>query len=168
MNIGVIKEPAAILQKAKEIGWAPQFIGMTASVNQSFLNLAGDATEFGKGYKAFYACYLSDEDLPGPKEYREAMKKFAPDVKPDEISFHAYGAAKLMCEGLERAGKDLTREGLVKAMETIKDYSNSVNPPCTFGPNYRIGASAARLVKVSGGKFVAISDWIYPKFVESK
>lgn len=159
----IIKDTAAILVKAKEIGWKPQFLGMTASVNQSMLKLAGDAGEYGKGYKALYACNMSDENKAGPIEFRAVMKEYAPDVAPDEITFQAYGAAKLMCEGLRRAGKDLTREGLVKALETLKDFSNGVNPPCTYGPDYRVGASAARMVKVSGGKFVALSDWIYPK-----
>jgi len=160
----IIKDTAAILVKAKEMGWAPQFLGMSASVNQSMLNLAGDAVEYGKGYKALYAANLSDEDKAGPNEFRAALKAYAPDVAPNEIIFHGYGAAKLMCEGIRRAGKDLTREGLVKALETLKDFSNGVNPPCTYGPGYRIGASAARIVKVSGGKFVSQSEWIYPKF----
>jgi len=162
----IIKDTAAILVKAKEMGWAPQFLGMTASVNQSMLNLAGDSVEYGKGYQALYACNLSDEDKAGPNEFRAAMKAHAPEVALNEIIFHGYGAAKLMCEGITRAGKDLTREGLVKALETLKDFSNSVNPPCTYGPNYRIGASAARMVKVSSGKFVSLSDWMYPKFTK--
>lgn len=163
---GIIKDTAAIIVKAKEMGWAPQIVGMTASVNQSMLKLTGDAVEYGKGYKAFYACNLSDEDRVGPNEFRAAMQKYAPDVKLNEIIFHGYGAAKLMYEGIQRAGKDLTREKFVKAMETLKEYSNSVNPPCTYGPNYRVGASAARLVEVKNGKFKALSDWIYPKFVK--
>lgn len=163
-----IKDTASILLKAKEMAWTPKIIGMSCAVNQSMVKLAGDAVYFGKGYKAFYACYLADEDLPGPREFRAAMKKYAPGLKPDELIFQGYGAAKILCEGIRRAGRDLTREGFVEAMETLKDYSNSINGPVTYGPNYREGAQATRLLKVSEGKFVAISDWIYPKFMERK
>jgi len=162
----IVKDTAAILQKIKEMGWDNvQVIGMTASVNQSMLNLAGDAVHFGKGYKAFYAGNLSHENLPGSEDYRTVMKKYYPDETPDEISFHAYGAARLLVEGLNRAGKDLTREKLIEAMESLKNYSDGFNGPVTYGKNERSGTSALRLLKVKeDGKFYGLTDWIYPKF----
>jgi ABC-type branched-subunit amino acid transport system substrate-binding protein len=73
------------------------------------------------------------------------------------------GAADIMVlvEGLKRAGRDLTRESFVKAMETIKDYDeDGLSPPVTFGPDRHHGLNAVRLmraVKASDGSIKQIT-----------
>ena len=42
-------------------------------------------------------------------------------------------------EGLRLAGKDLTREGLLKAMETMTDFETNVLGPITFSPTKHNG-----------------------------
>ena len=64
-------------------------------------------------------------------------------------------------EGLERAGKRLTRDGLIKAMEGIRDYdAKGVFLGISYGPNNRAGTEAVVLVENRGGKQQIISDWI--------
>jgi hypothetical protein len=55
----------------------------------------------------------------------------------------------ILVEGLRRAGKDLTREKLLAALETIKDFTeDGLAPPgVTFGPDRHHGLNAVRLMR---------------------
>jgi len=51
-------------------------------------------------------------------------------------------------EGLNKAGRNLTRESYVEAMESIKGFTvMGLTPPITFGPNRRHGLNAVRLLR---------------------
>ena len=51
----------------------------------------------------------------------------------------AYAAAKVMTEGLQRAGRRLSRERLIGALEGLRDYRTGVMPAVSFGPGRRVG-----------------------------
>lgn len=53
------------------------------------------------------------------REYRQAMEK-AGHTEVSHISLEGYINARIMAEGLRRAGKDLTRKGFVDAMHSMK------------------------------------------------
>ncbi|WP_438010798.1 ABC transporter substrate-binding protein [Sorangium sp. So ce321] len=55
----------------------------------------------------------------------------------------ALAAAKILVEGLKRAGRELTREALVEAVEGLRDFPTGLTPPITYGPARRIGALGA-------------------------
>jgi hypothetical protein len=60
----------------------------------------------------------------------------------------AYAAAKLMVEGLRRAGRKLDRFSLVEGLEALYAFETGLTPPLTYGPNRRIGALGAHVVAV--------------------
>jgi branched-chain amino acid transport system substrate-binding protein len=49
------------------------------------------------------------------------VKKHYPDQKLGFINLEGCMTAKVMALGLEKAGKDLTREGLIRTFENMKD-----------------------------------------------
>jgi ABC-type branched-subunit amino acid transport system substrate-binding protein len=53
-------------------------------------------------------------------KYQELLPKYSLGEKPDFISLEGYLAASLLVEGLKQAGKDLTTESLVDALEKLK------------------------------------------------
>jgi branched-chain amino acid transport system substrate-binding protein len=77
-------------------------------------------------------------------------------------SFASLGGAAMMLavEGLRRAGRDLSREGFVSALETIDDWTPELGFRVRFGPGrrhsgnrlrlLRTGASAREVAVVSG------------------
>ena len=76
-------------------------------------------------------------------------------------NFYGFMTAMVLVEGLERAGKRLTRDGLIKALEGFKNYDGKgVYQGITYGPNDRAGTEAVVLVENRGGKQRIISDWI--------
>lgn len=74
----------------------------------------------------------------------------------------AYVSAQLLVEGLKRAGRDLSREKLIGALEGLYEYETGLAPPLTYGPNRRVGAAGAYIVAVDVEKkqFVPASGWI--------
>ena len=60
-------------------------------------------------------------------------------VPRSPASIAAFAAAKLLEEGLRRAGRDLDRRKLVDALEELYGYETGLTPPLSYGPNRRIG-----------------------------
>jgi len=58
----------------------------------------------------------------------------------------ALAAAKLLVEGLRRAGRDVTRARLIDALETIQGFKTGYLPPLSYGPRQHIGFTGALIV----------------------
>jgi branched-chain amino acid transport system substrate-binding protein len=65
--------------------------------------------------------------------YREALASFAPEEKPDFISLEGYVTGNLLLEGLRLAGRNLTTDGLVDALESIHGLDLGLGVPLNFG-----------------------------------
>ncbi|MFC1825092.1 hypothetical protein ACFL9T_20460 [Thermodesulfobacteriota bacterium] len=94
-------------------------------------------------------------------------KKYYP--KADIINantFWGYGFAKVVVEGLKRAeaANDFTREGMVKALETLKDFKTGVFGAINYTPSYHGDPDSCLIVKRQGMTWVPVSDqWIKTK-----
>jgi branched-chain amino acid transport system substrate-binding protein len=68
-------------------------------------------------------------------------------------------AADLTVTGLDKAGKDLTTDSLVKGLESIRGYRDIFNgPEVTFGPDKHQGANSSFLAVVKGGRWVRVTE----------
>jgi len=65
--------------------------------------------------------YPWNPSLPVVKEYQGALKSI-PKAEVGFSTLEAYLAAKVLVEGLRRAGRDLTREKLIRTLEGIQGY----------------------------------------------
>lgn len=151
------KHAAIILGVSKASGFQPQWI---ASSTLSDSNLMHKVTK-GLWEGVVYANFLNMES-PLIKKYLEAQKKFAPKEQETGVFFLAgFLFAEPMVEGLRRAGKDLTPDSFVKAMESIKNWNDWLGHDCTFGPDEHQGMKSVYLAKCGpGGKPIKISDWL--------
>src|SRR5262245_41962626 len=100
---------------------------------------------------------------PGPflDLYRSDMKKYFPNLALDTTNLYGYQKAALFVEALQRTGRNLTRDSLLKAIEAIKDC----DPGCGLeyrysGADRRVMSRAARLVVVKDGKWTKASEWM--------
>jgi ABC-type branched-subunit amino acid transport system substrate-binding protein len=87
------------------------------------------------------------------KEYQEIMTK-AGNTDFNFSSLEGYIVAKVMVEGLKRAGKDLTREKLIAALESMNhlDLGEFV---VSFSPTNHSGSKYVNLTMIGrGGKFL--------------
>ena len=58
----------------------------------------------------------------------------------------ATASAEIMTEAMTRAGRNLTRAGLLDALEGFYDVQTSLATPISFGPNRRVGISDVRVM----------------------
>ena len=76
-----------------------------------------------------------EADLPGVQRYRELLAEHFPSEQPGFVSLEGYLAARTFVEGLERAGRDLTPEGFIEAMESVDALDLGIGESLRFGPN---------------------------------
>ncbi|GAB6061514.1 ABC transporter substrate-binding protein [Deferrisoma palaeochoriense] len=148
----VLKEAAKIgLKKTKLISSGPL-------TDEKFLVLSGGVGE-GVWGLSLWPDPVRDES-PAMKEYREILAKYRPGHEPNRYNLYGYFYTKLFCEGLQRAGRDLTREKLIEALESIRNWENGIIRPVSFGPDDHLAQDEGFMVEVQGGRFVPISGWL--------
>jgi ABC-type branched-subunit amino acid transport system substrate-binding protein len=95
-----------------------------------------------------YPTLSSDINAQGRADYQDLAQRHALPRDHLQAQIAAYAAAKLMVEGLRRAGRKLDRFSLVEGLEALYAFETGLTPPLTFGPNRRIGALGAHVVAV--------------------
>ena len=109
-----------------------------------------------------YPTVSSDVSAEGGAEYQKLARKHALPPGHLQAQVAALAAAKLLEEGLRGAGRTLNRERLVEAIEALYRYDTGFAPPLTYGPNRRIGAMGAHMMKVdiANKKTVPVGEWV--------
>ncbi len=100
-----------------------------------------------------------DRTTRGLADYR-ALQSFVP-LQPDfpTLQFSALAAAEVFVEALRRAGRDLTRERFLEALDSIGDFATGLVPRLSFSPSRRIGSTGAWIAPVKGGGEIV---WVEP------
>lgn len=140
------------------LGYEPQWL---ASSVLSDTELMYDLTE-GAWEGAIFASIglLANSDHPLLDKYEKAAARFAPQERASEFFFSGFRYAEPLIEGLRRAGRDLTTESLVAALESLEGWEGT-GPPITYGPERRQGARAMFLARTTAdGTAVQLTDWI--------
>lgn len=157
--LGAVSDLAALMTEAEKANWFPQILLQSGAVDASIFNAST-----GFENKVFFTLPTTPDDLTsdGIAEYRLLAEKYKLPQKHIAAQHSALAAAKLLIEGLKRAGKDLSRERLIQVLEAFYEYKTGITPPITWGPNRRIGAMGAYIVRVDlkEKKFVPASGWI--------
>jgi branched-chain amino acid transport system substrate-binding protein len=143
VQISAYKSCAAFIRAARKAGYGGTFF------NVSFVGTQALADELGKEANGI----MVSQVMPFPfstttsisREYLEAVRKAGGDTRPNYSSMEGYLAAKVLTEGLKRAGRSPTRETLISGLESIQsaDFGGfSVR----FGPREHV---ASRFVDLS-------------------
>src|SRR5213592_780955 len=149
---------AQALRERQKIGWTDTLMVSTGPLtDEKYLGLAGDATEGVEGLSLWPDPLTSD--LPGVKAYRAAMQKYFDKNEPNRYSLSGYFAAVLFVEGARRAGRTLTRETLIGALENVKNFDSGILPPLTIGPDHETQKQGF-WVRVEKGRFKPLTDWL--------
>lgn len=149
---------AQALKERQKIGWTDTVMVSSGPLtDERYLALAGAAAEGVEGLSLWPDPLVSD--LPGVKLYREHMARYFPKNEPNRYSLSGYFAAMLFVEGAKRAGKSLTRDSLVTALESVKGWESGVIPPITIGADHETQKQGF-WVKVEKGRFKQLTDWL--------
>ena len=121
VQIGAYKGCAAYIKAARAAGYGGVFY------NVSFVGTQALSDELGKAG----AGVVVSQVMPSPynntravtREFNEAVRKTNGAVQVNFSSMEGFVAAKVMAEGLRRAGGRGGREGLISALESISNQS---------------------------------------------
>ncbi len=96
---------------------------------------------------------------PGAPVYSELLAKYYPSDKPNYIGLEGYFNAMVLVEGLRRAGRDLTREGFIRAVEGMTDFPLAESLFISFSPKDHEGLDRIYFTKLQDGVFRMLDDW---------
>lgn len=143
--ISAYQTVAALVKGAQEQGYAGQFY------NVSFVGTKALANALGKAG----GCVIISQVMPYPysgaspvvRDYQKLLKSDG-ITDFDYGSIEGYVAARVFVEGLKRAGRDLTREKFVGALETMGNYDVggfNVN----FSPSNHVGSKFVEMTIIN-------------------
>lgn len=157
--LGTGREAIALMKEATELRWSPTFYLPGAVAGSEIFDAP---PSFGRKIFISVSNSPDDQTAEGIKEFRALAAKHKLPAHHVAVQNSVYSAAKILIEGLKRAGKDLSREKLIQALEGLYEYPTGVTPAVTYGLNRRIGAMGAYVVTVDLEKkqFLPASGWI--------
>ena len=94
--------------------------------------------------------------LPGVGQYIDLLKKYYPKSRPSFVGLEGYVNARILVEGLKRAGQEITRESFIQAIESIHQYDLGILNPLSFGENDYQGLDRVYFTRITQGEPVLI------------
>jgi len=150
---------ALILAETAKIGFKPQW------ATSSTLSDAPLMMQITKGLwsgmiNSFWT-ELPDSNHPLMVKYREWHKKLAPQERWGVFYYAGIVFAEPFFEGVRRAGRNLTADNWVKAMETLKNWQGIGSPVTYTNPMDRQGGKHVFYGKVRpDGSIERLTDWM--------
>jgi ABC-type branched-subunit amino acid transport system substrate-binding protein len=97
--------------------------------------------------------------LTGEVGYITLLKRYYPEDQPNFVGLEGFINARVLVEGLLRAGPDLTREGFITAIESIRDLSLGQDITISFSPTDHQGLDRVYFTRLEKGLFSLVRDW---------
>jgi len=152
--VGTYAANARFIKLARQLLPSAMFLNVSfvgaASLNQA---LGPD----GEGVIISQVVPHYDSPLPGVREYRQALARYAPAVPPSFIALEGYLSAKALVEGLRRASPNITRERLIDVMESAP-LDIGIGTPLRYSQTEHQGSHAVWMTVIRDQKFVPL-DW---------
>ena len=147
---------AQAIKAANNMGWKPQWI--IDYVNSDPMMFSYATPEDMEGTLTLQSLKLSTFDDPAVAAHKDIMKKYGTMV-PGNFTIVGQLAAELTVNALNATCDNLTREGLMSAVESIRDYQSDLTLPgatITITDDDHVGFENMRFLraKVVNGKGV--------------
>ena len=154
----VHRDTILVLESARKMGWeGVAWVGNNAAYGQVIAD-----QESGEGYYAFVhiaKLYADDEMTPEVRAWwDEYIARY--DVEPDLPAMEGYRGADLAVTALEAAGRELTVDSLLAAVEDIDDYHDIFGYNVSFSSSKHSGATESVLSQVQDGRWVKLAQSI--------
>ena len=157
--VGPSNTVAPILQQSHAKGWKPLFLTVSFVGTDELIQEAGQDAEGTVITQVVPPYYLTE--LKTVALYRRTLAKFLPTAQPNFVSLEGFVDAMVLVEGLKRAGKELTREGLIRGIESIHDFDLGLGPQLKLDYSAKDHKGFDHVIPtvVRGGRAVPFTDW---------
>ena len=144
---------------SKVINYNPQYI---ASFILSDMTLMHDLTK-GAWEGVIFGSFATppyNYDNPVIAKYKAAFEKYYPDTRWGVFPYGGFLYALPFVEAVKRMGENVTRENLITAMESLKDF-DILGLKISYGPDKRQAIRSMLLLKCIGSEtYESLSDYI--------
>jgi len=157
--VGPSNTVAPIIKQAHAMGWKPLFVTVSFVGTDDLIQAAGPDAEGVVITQVVPPYYLTD--FKTVTLYRKTLQKYMPTVRPSFVSLEGFVDAMVMVEGLKKAGKDLTREGLIGAIESLHDVDMGLGPQLKIDYSAKDHKGFDHVIPtvVLSGRAVPFTDW---------
>jgi branched-chain amino acid transport system substrate-binding protein len=175
---GAYQACAAFVRSARDLGWEVPISNVSFVGSESMSRLLLEhGRRSGRDYTRrlvntqVVPSYAPDSQLPGVRLYRALMDKWKPEVPAplrdpgyrvepySFISFEGFINARVIVEGLRRAGPNPTRSAFKAALESIDRLDLGIGAPLGFGPGRHQGLDEVYFTRLAGEAWVPVDDW---------
>jgi len=165
--IGLTHGPAAtIIKEVKKVGMKTDLMVQMSLIGPTIPNLLSGINIDGL-YGAWWGAMQWPSNQANETKQMRDMRQLLMKEHPDIFNDSNVGGnvehgltVEVFIEALRRAGKNLTREGLIKALETFKNYDIGKGNYITFSPMRREGVAGGYVIQYKNNDWFPVSKWI--------
>jgi ABC-type branched-subunit amino acid transport system substrate-binding protein len=159
--LGNAAELSQFARRAAEAGWQPLLLSPGLLAERNVFELP---ESFDGRVLLSYASLPTDYSPEGAADFELLHEKYGFDYSYSIAQVNAYLAARVLVESIERAGRNITRQQLLEALEGLDDFHPGLAPALSYGEDRRIGSVGAHIVPVDlvEDRFTEPVRWIVP------
>jgi branched-chain amino acid transport system substrate-binding protein len=152
----IVRDTMIIISTVKKAGWDVDLVGQAASYDTAVATAPGGT---GEGFYSMTPTLYAYPDDPRPA-VRDLMARYRAKygIDVNYIGQTGISVAQIALEALRRAGRDLTVDSLVTAMETLHEFTDIYGNTYSFGPQQHHGSTKAFLAVVKDGRWVPVVE----------
>jgi branched-chain amino acid transport system substrate-binding protein len=159
-------QTAALIRKSYELGLRARYIAGVASGNTQILQLIGEEPSRGSFNAISVNVDPTGKVNPLTKDFVARYTTEYPELSkrpgiPGPGEFQVIGGFTPFLEGLTRAGRDLTRDGFIAALETINELKTAGYPTVTFSKDNHDGVLKAPFWYYDKDGKILVTEKIY-------
>jgi len=100
-----------------------------------------------------------DSNDPRIVRYRNAMQKYTPEERPGLFYFAGILFSEPLIDALKRAGKNLSTEAALKALNSTKNFQG-IGPKVNWTAKQHQGTDSIQIWQCGkGGSTIVLQDW---------
>jgi branched-chain amino acid transport system substrate-binding protein len=152
-------EAAIAMRQAKELGMNQSFFVGSNMVDQGLLSAAKQSAEGTSGFALIPLLPASSN--PEMQAWLAKWKQEYPNLpagRPNTFDLLSYADIYVLADAIKRAGKDLTTDKLIGALETTNEYRvGAIATPRTFTTKHHIGNLRLQAMQVKNGEWQPVA-----------
>jgi branched-chain amino acid transport system substrate-binding protein len=150
----IVRDTMMIVSTVKKAGWDVDLLGQAASYDTAIATAPGGV---GEGFYSMTPTLYTYPDDPRPAVH-DLMARYKARYGFDlnYIGQTGISCAQIALEALKRAGRDLTVDSLVTAMESLHEFTDMYGNTYSFGPGQHHGSTKAFLAVIKDGRWVPV------------
>jgi ABC-type branched-subunit amino acid transport system substrate-binding protein len=160
--LGNSAELSQFARRATQADWQPLLLSPALLAERNVFELP---ESFSRRVLLAYASLPTDYSPEGAADFEQLHEKYGIDYSYSIAQVNAYLAARVLVEGLERAGRSLTRQELANALASLEGFHPGLAPALSYGEGRRVGSVGVHIVPVdlAEDRFTEPVRWIVPR-----